>query len=201
MRSLTFFILLTATAATLFAQDENISQYTREVDGFGGPAVKYTRVYGNTAIMFGARGGWIFNHTLIIGGGIYGIVNTIRLAPDVIPTAGPLNIQLSCFGLEGEYVLQPDAFLHYNFYTFLGAGAIRFAKEIATMVDTTGHSEETDVAFLLEPAVNVEMNAASWCRIMVGVSYRLAVGVSQYGLRNKDFTGPAATLTLKLGSF
>ncbi len=55
--------------------------------------------------------------------------------------------------------------------------------------------------FVLEPAVNAELNVTTWFRLNAGVSYRFVTGVTQVGLDNGDFSGPTATLTFKFGTF
>jgi hypothetical protein len=46
--------------------------------GFGGPVIKYTQIKNEPAILVGGRGGWIINHTFVIGGGGYGLANQIE---------------------------------------------------------------------------------------------------------------------------
>ena len=77
----------------LFAQEETLlgsSEVTH--GGFGGPVIKYTQIKGEPAVLVGGRGGWIINHTFIIGGGGYGLVNDIKannpliILPGIIQT-------------------------------------------------------------------------------------------------------------------
>ena len=42
---------------------------------------------------------------------------------------------------------------------------------------------------------------ASFFRIGTGVSYRFVSGVDLNGLRDKDFSGPAAVVVFKFGKF
>jgi len=206
MRHFLLLILLTTCTMTLFAQDDNLSEYTRVIGGFGGPVVKYTRVYGQGAIMFGARGGWVINHSLIIGGAIYGIVSEVN-APTVVPPAdtitpaGPMSLQLSCFGLESEYVFHPDTWIHYGVYGFIGGGSIRYVRRLNPSGNRDTRVDDSDLALVFEPGANIEVNLNPWVRLMTGVSYRIVSGVSQIGLTNSDLRGFAVSLTLKLGNF
>jgi hypothetical protein len=63
------------------------------------------------------------------------------------------------------------------------------------------NSATADVVVVFEPAVNAELNVTSWFRLNAGVSYRVATGVNQEGLRNRDFSGLAAAVTFKFGGF
>ena len=42
--------------------------------GFGAPVVKFTEITGDPAVLVGGRGGWIVNHTFVLGAGGYGLV-------------------------------------------------------------------------------------------------------------------------------
>lgn len=197
MRRLMFFILSIAVQSALFAQEETLISSDHETGGFGGPVAKYARINGQSALMLGGRGGWIINHSFIIGGGAYGVATEVNAPASILPEQGRLDIDFSCFGLEMEYVFQSNSLIHASLYTLVGGGAVRFVRHRArdTQVD------ETDLAFVFEPAANVELNLTTWCRVMAGASYRITAGVTQLGLRNRDFTGPSASLTIKFGSF
>lgn len=41
--------------------------------GFGGPATAFTTIHGDFAILVGGRGGWIVNHSFVLGGAGYGL--------------------------------------------------------------------------------------------------------------------------------
>jgi hypothetical protein len=201
MRSFALFILFIAFGREVFAQQENLVEFEDQLSGFGGPVVKFTNINGQAAIMLGARGGWIFDHSFVIGGGIYTLVSEVDAPENILPAQGPLDIDFSYFGLEAEYVFQPGSLVHYNFYIFVGAGAVRFLKDVGSFSKNNTQVEETDLAFVLEPTADAELNVSEWCRVMAGVSYRITTGVTQVGLRNRDFTGLAASLTVKFGSF
>jgi len=201
MRSFTLFIILTALAGKLFAQQETLVEFEDTVGGFGGPVAKLTRVNGQSAIMLGARGGWIFDHSFVIGGGIYTLISEVDAQENILPAESPLDIDFSYFGLEAEYVFQNSSLVHYNFYMFIGAGAVRLLKDMGSFSKDNTQVEETDLVFVLEPAVNAELNVTEWCRVMIGVSYCITTGVTQVSLRNRDFTGLTASLTVKFGSF
>jgi hypothetical protein len=201
MRSFILFILFAAFTGAQFAQEETLIEFGDQAGGFGGPVAKFTSISSQGAIMLGARGGWIFDHSFVIGGGIYTLVSEVDAPDNILPTQGPLDIDFSYFGLEAEYVFQPSSLFHYSFYLFIGAGAIRFLKDAGSFSKNNTQVEETDWAFVLEPTANAELNVTDWCRVMAGVSYRIATGVTQVGLKNGDFTGLAASLTVKFGSF
>jgi hypothetical protein len=45
------------------------------------------------AMMAGGRGGWVINHSLIIGGGGYGITTEVNATEGANRRSGPLDLQ------------------------------------------------------------------------------------------------------------
>jgi hypothetical protein len=74
-------------------------------------------------------------------------------------------------------------------------------KDVGPVDRSNEQAGETDFLFVLEPAVNAELNVTSWFHLNAGASYRLVSGVSQEKLENSDFSGMTATLTFKFGKF
>ena len=112
MRPFTIFILLTMATGMLHAQEETLVNFDGETRGFGGPVAKITTINGQSAILLGGRGGWIFDHRFVIGGGIYTLVTEVDAAGDILPAQGPLDVDFSYLGLEMEYVFRPNALIH-----------------------------------------------------------------------------------------
>lgn len=98
MRIRTFVVMLIACAADLVAQEQTLLKSEGERGGFGGPVIKFTSVNGQAAILVGGRGGWIFDHSLAIGGGAYTVVNEIDAPKDALPLEGPLDIEFGYLG-------------------------------------------------------------------------------------------------------
>ena len=201
MRLLTLVIPLVALTTDLTAQEETLLNLAGEKGGFGAAVVKFTSVNGQGAIMVGGRGGWILNHSLVLGGGAYAVVNEINAAPEILPFEGPLDIEFGYLGFEVEYIFNPNSLTHYSLYAFIGGGATNFVKDVGPVWRSNEQVGETAFMFVLEPAANAEVNVTPWFRLNAGVSYRVVAGVSQVGLKDSDFTGLTATLTFKFGRF
>jgi hypothetical protein len=165
--------------------------------GFGGPVFKYTQIKGEPAVLIGGRGGWIINHTFVIGGGGYGLVNQIE-ADYMINDKHPF-INFGYGGLELEYIIQSDQVVHFSVYTLIGAGGITYKEDIWN--DWDDWSSASDEFFVFEPAINVEINITSFFRLNAGVTYRFISGVYYSDLQNSDLAGFSGALTLKFGSF
>jgi len=203
MRQLVFVIMLVAFAVGVAAQEEQtlFKGNFEKTGGFGGPVVKFTAINNQSAVMVGGRGGWIINHSLVLGGGGYGVASEVDAPAGVLPMKGPLDIEFGYGGFELEYIIHPRSLVHFSLYTLIGGGATNFVKDVGAVTDSNEQAGESDFVFVLEPAVNAELNVTTWFHLNAGVSYRLVTGVKQEGLENRDFSGIAATLTFKFGKF
>ncbi|UCB52820.1 MAG: hypothetical protein JSV10_01645 [Candidatus Zixiibacteriota bacterium] len=164
--------------------------------GFGAAVLKVCEIQGETGLFFGGRGGWVLNHTVVVGAGIYGLINRIK-AKGIGPAGRhELSVTLTC--LEFEYVVNSPKLIHYSFYAGIGGGNVEY-------IDVQRHFDydydATDAFFVAEPGANVILNVTTFFRLAVGASYRFVSGVEKEGLRNSDFDGPSANLTLKFGKF
>ncbi len=204
MRRLLFVIMLLAFATNIAAQEEEtLFKGDFEKGGFGGPVVKFTSIKNTNALMVGGRGGWIINHSLVLGGGGYGLVTEVDAPEGALSESeeGPLDIEFGYGGFEVEYIIHPRSLAHFSIYTLIGAGANNYVKDVGAVTESNQQVGETDFMFVLEPAVNAELNVTNWFRLNAGLSYRLVTGVSQDLLKNGDFSGMTATLTFKFGNF
>ncbi len=208
---LSILAIIIFTSACIFAQEETlIGNGEVAHGGFGGPVVKYTQIYGKPAVLVGGRGGWIINHSFIIGGGGYGLVNNIQSNN----TTWPLffndkpYINFGYGGLELEYIIQSDKLLHFSVITLIGAGGVSYRDNLwdddwdnDSDDDDDDWDSPSDEFFVLEPGANLELNIVSFFRINAGVSYRFISGANLDDLSNNDLAGLAASLTLKFGVF
>lgn len=173
--------------------------------GFGGPVVKYVQIKGESGVLVGGRGGWIINHSFVLGGGGYGLVNNIKAGiPPVIDIYGNTHdayINFGYGGVELEYIIQSDRVLHFSVYSLIGAGSISFRNEQWNDHHDGDWNTAEDAFFVFEPAVNAELNVVSFMRISAGLSYRVISGVELDNMSNSDFAGFSGTLTFKFGSF
>lgn len=172
--------------------------------GFGGPVVKYVQIKGEPGVLVGGRGGWIINHSLILGGGGYGLVNDIKSGNPPYYDGGNLYNTYLNFGYGGaelEYIFQSDELLHFSVYTLIGGGSISYRNRLFNEDNDGGWDSPKDDFFIVEPAINAELNVVSFMRIDAGLSYRFVAGVNYDNLKNSDFAGPSAILTFKFGNF
>jgi len=151
--------------------------------------------------MIGGRGGWVIGHSLILGGGGYGMVTEVDAPSTVMPQEGPLDIRFETFGFEMEYVFDPMSLTHMSFYTLIGGGAVHYFKDVGSFSSSNQQIGETGFMFLVEPAINAELNVIEWFRVGAGISYRFVTGDDHAGLNNDDFKTMSFSVTLKFGAF
>jgi hypothetical protein len=177
MREIALTILgLLATASLSAAQEETLLRSELESGGFGGPVVKFSDVGGEFAVFAGGRGGWIINHTFVLGGGGYGVANNLG----ELEFPFEREIEFGYGGLELEYINRSNNLVHFSIYTLIGAGGVTFLFG------------NTDTVFVLEPAINLMLNVTEFFRIGAGGGFRLS---------NDDLSAPFGALTFKFGSF
>lgn len=175
------------------AQEETLAGPGSSNGGFGGPVLKVTPINGKTGILLGGRGGWIINHTFIIGGGAYGLLTNI--AADAPGPGGEPYIDFSYGGVELEYVHQWDRLMHLSFGLLVGGGSLRCRQ-------SNGSNSGDGLSFFtMEPWVNGNLNVTDFFRVSVGVSYRWVTGANSPAASDGDLSGVTGILLLRFGSF
>jgi len=174
--------LLAVSSPALAQEESTLVSGEFHSGGFGAPVVKFSSAMDKFAVFAGARGGWIINHTFVLGGGGYGLANDIKLAGTVS------RIEFGYGGLELEYINSSDNLIHFTVYTLIGGGGI------STDIGDDG-------VFVLEPIVNAELNITTYFRINGGVGYRWVGGVDTPSLSSSDMSAVVGQLSLKFGAF
>jgi len=160
-----------------------------ESGGFFAPAARYTQVDGKWGLMFGGRGGWIINHSFILGAAGYRLSEN-NIKSDIADSSGAMRAySLSYGGLEMEYVVEPDDLVHIGFGALLGGGNAGFS------------GGESDSFFVIEPGLNIELNVSRHFRINLGAAWRLVSGIDTQNLSNEKINGPGISLAFKSGIF
>lgn len=188
--------LLLFVALPALAQEETLLKGKIESGGFGGPVVKFTEIKDEFGVFVGARGGWIINHTFVIGGGGYGLVNeTIEMGTSAAGV--PTFLTMGYAGLELEYIKDSDRLTHFSILALIGGGGVDELEKGAEHSD----SFNGDAFFVFEPAVNLELNVTTFFRLCLSGSFRFIAGANFRDVRSEDLHGPSAALTLKFGKF
>jgi hypothetical protein len=187
-------VCLTATPVTAVEGEETLFKAELEHTGFFAVVGKMCPVVGQTELMGGFRAGWIIDHTLAIGGGIY-FLTKAPLARE-IGSGGREDLDYRYMGLEFEYIHNSSKQTHLSLYTLVGCGVVSYERHVIYL-----DGSERDQFFIAEPGMNVIFNVARFFRIGIGGSYRFIGDVELRGLSNSDVDGFSANLTLKFGKF
>lgn len=201
MKKVLSLLLLSFIAIPALAQEETLVAGDLESGGFGGPVIKVGSFNGKTGILVGGRGGWIINHTFIIGLGGYGLTNRV-----LANSTGPLGeryMNLGYGGLELEYIPESNKLVHLSFMALIGAGGVTYRNN--DWEDWHWPDDDSryraDAFFIAEPQVNATLNITSWFRMSGGVSYRFVEGLESNISTNKDLSGLSGGLTFRFGKF
>jgi hypothetical protein len=204
-RIYTVALLCFLITGTMLAQEETLLGGGFESGGYGAPVMKFTSVKGDFAFMMGGYGGWLINHSFMIGGGGYGLVTTHRPDQTARSMFGIPEADRMEFGYGGgvlEFIFHPMSVVHSSVSLLVGAGEVSYTRQDEDGFDIwSGYTKQRDRVFVLEPSVNIELNVTTFFRVNAGGSYRYVSGVSMYGLKNKDLSGPSVNIALKFGAF
>lgn len=207
-----FTLFLLALTVTASAQDTHETLFASPVQhgGFGGVVTKMTAIQGEMGLMVGGYGGWLIDHRLMIGGGGYGLASSIRArgeAEEAYAMNGErLYVEFGYGGVMLEYILAPHRLVHVNVQALVGAGGVNYREDWYDdfLDDNADHHRHgrTEALFVVEPAVNVELNLTEWMRLSAGASYRFVNGIDELrGIEDKDLSGASGQLSLKFGAF
>ncbi|GJQ63314.1 MAG: hypothetical protein SCALA702_23670 [Melioribacteraceae bacterium] len=201
MKIALFLLILIFSSVTLLAQEQETLLKTDRVDhgGYGALAVKFSQINEKFGVLVGGYGGWLINHSLMVGAGGYGLANRIP-ADDEVQLQSPdkiLDIQFGYGGFMLEYIFDPNRLIHYNVKMLIGAGGAGYSlRDDFNATDT----KQTAV-FVMEIDANIEMNVTEYMRICLGAAYRHVGGNDLEGLADSDLAGPSGVVTFKFGSF
>jgi hypothetical protein len=152
---------------------------------FGAPVIKLSSLRGNAETFIGGRGGFVINHSLVLGAAYYGMVGTQGY---MLSTGDRRNLDFGYGGAELEYIWRPSQRLHASALLLLGAGGI--------------HSEGPgDHFFIAEPTIHVDLAVSPWLRLSAGGGYRIATSVDLEEVDNSDVGGAVGVFTFKFGQF
>ncbi|MFC1619184.1 hypothetical protein ACFL45_04485 [Candidatus Neomarinimicrobiota bacterium] len=189
-------VILMAASTLSFAQQQTLVSGHVDHGGFGGPAFALTQITGETGILTGGHGGWIIDHVVYLGGGGYGLINEIPFGQSESGEEQFLSFNYGGLVLGG--ILGSDRLIHLTAHAMLGTGTVGYRYHDLDFENIDGAS---DLIYVLEPTVNVEMNVMKFFRIGAGASYRYVLGVDSEGLTDEDLSGLSAMLILKFGKF
>ena len=166
---------------------------------FGAPVIKYTSISDQSALLAGGRFGWIINRSIVIGGGIYSLINQVK-ANSIDPVSGQeFMIDFNYGGLEFEYVLLSNSPVHASFDMLCAGGGLSMNVTDRNVPHTSYYGQDL---LVWEPGINLEANLVSWLHVDAGLSYRIISSFNSYNSVSKnDLQGLTGVITFKFGSY
>jgi hypothetical protein len=196
MKMKMFFVFLLLAVLPLYAQEETLlgdGEITH--GGYGGPEVKFTNINNQFGVLVGGRGGWIINHTIVLGGAGYGLANAVDAK-----VLGPDSAKYLAFGYGGfqiEWIIKSDKLIHFSVFSLIGGGGAGFRKDL----HNDNEEDRNDAFFVFEPGATVELNITNFMRASLGASYRYVNGIESASTSDKSLSGPSVSLLLRFGKF
>ncbi|UCD23591.1 MAG: hypothetical protein JSW51_11190 [Gemmatimonadota bacterium] len=181
-------IISISVSTTALGQEQTLVTGSVESGGMGAPVVKLTQVADEFSVMLGGRGGWIINHTFLIGAGGYGLANDVDM--DGIPPRR--DIEFGYGGLELEYINSSNSMIHFTVQGLIGGGGITTRMQ---------YIYESEAVFVMEGGANLMLNITPYFRIGIGGGYRWVTDVDIRILSSAAMSAPYFAMTFKFGKF
>jgi hypothetical protein len=205
----TLIFLLIIASHPVLAQEEtqHIFENNRPVEWslFLAPEAKYSSLYGIGTIYGGLKGALLFNHHYAFGISFGGfLTETVTYGPGSQGDTTGLNTVMMYGGFYLDYVTTFNAPVQISFPTVIGGGGVLLLEKmpknpISGIVDEK--LVEGGVYFVLEPAINLEVNLSRVVRIGIGGGYRFIINSDLERFSNKDLSAPSINFNIKFGIY
>ena len=138
-------------------------------NGYGGPAIKFSRVNHQFALMTGGRGAATINNRFTIGGGGYGIANSIDMPGSSEDTSR--FFKMGYGGIELGYILLPGKKVNIG-ASLLIAGGAAFWQNNPKRDEEKLFDDDFNIFPVLEPSLYSEVALNRFMWLHAGISYR-----------------------------
>jgi len=192
-------ILLLISVPASAQQKTLVSSDDLSLGGYFSPVVKFSSVHDDLGVFVGGRAGFILNHTFVIGVGGYGLASYVDAKQ-----RGPFGeryMEMGYGGLDLEYIVNPMELVHFSVSTLIGGGGVFFNDRRWDDDYWDNRDRNVDAFFIIEPAVNLDLNVTSFLRTSLGASYRMVSGLNSDVSTNADLSGASVMLSIRIGKF
>ena len=172
----------------------------RSNGGYGALSVAYSEIDNKDAIIVGARGGWIINHSLAIGLGGYGFANDINY-DNLFNDNRDYNLAGGYGGLFVEPIIGPKLPVHISIPILFGLGGVSYVEHHNNWDYWWSTDDKSDVYFVFEPAIELEFNVTRHFRLAATASYRFTSDIEMLYTDPDILEGLTAGLVFKFGKF
>ncbi len=172
----------------------------RSNGGYGALSIAYSEIDNKDAIIVGARGGWIINHSLAIGLGGYGFANDINY-DNLFNDNRDYNLAGGYGGLFVEPIIGPKLPVHISIPILFGLGGVSYVEHHNNWDYWWSTDDKSDVYFVFEPAIELEFNVTRHFRLAATASYRFTSDIEMLYTDPDILEGLTAGLVFKFGKF
>jgi hypothetical protein len=171
--------------------------------GYGGPEVKFSSILGEPAVLVGGQGGWIIDHRFVLGAAGYGVATQHDVPTETQIGGYPSTLEMGYGGVRGAYVFWPEKIVHFDIALLVGGGGlvVRTTDRVRTAQGDRFQVGRDDAFFIMEPALELEVNVTRFMRIAASGSYRYISGVEAPGLSYSKLSMPAGGVAFRFGKF
>jgi len=121
---------------------------------------------------------------------------------------GHPKVNYGYLGVLGEYTFKPKKLVHYGAQLLLAAGSTKdYEREKSSLFDNYGNISGPGF-YLIEPALNAELNLNAKTRLTLGLGYRYVTGldedhelIASTKVTNEDLSGINLILSVKFALY
>ncbi len=192
----------TETQKDVEPEMETLIKKGTTIGGFGAFSTKITELNGQAAVLTGGQLAVVLDHSLNIGLVGYGLATDVNA--NYIDTEGnDYFFEMGYGGLLVEPVLQPNKLVHLSFPVLLGAGwaGVSDKRFFNSRFNYDRDVVESDVFWVIEPGVNVEVNIWKIAKVGFGLGYRYIGDADFTNTKDANMSGLSGNITFKIGWF
>ncbi|MBN2213007.1 MAG: hypothetical protein JW723_02080 [Bacteroidales bacterium] len=172
---------------------------------FIAPEVRYSSLFNTGVVYGGVKGALLFDHHYAFGFSVGGfLTEALTEAPGTTGEIVGLNEVMIYGGFYFDYVTTFNSPVQISFPTLIGGGGILLLEKtepnpVSGIVDEK--LVEGGIYFVVEPAINMEINLTRVIRIGLGGGYRFIVNSDLERFTDKDLAAPFVNMNIKFGIY
>jgi hypothetical protein len=165
-------------------------------NGYGGPGIKFSRFNDQFAFMTGGRGTITINNRYTIGGGGYGIANSIYILASSEDTSRLFKMGYG--GIELGYIFLPGKKVNFG-ASLLIAGGAAFCQNKPKNNGEKLSVDDFNLFPVFESSFYGEISLNQFMRLHAGISYRYVHNTHLGYISNQNIRGFSFYLGLLFG--
>jgi hypothetical protein len=206
------FILMTFAASAIAQENQDGQKDNKDeiktifhhkkhsTGGYASLTAGYTQVNGKSGYCYGFNAACMIGHNVGIGIAGSGFSNDLFL--DHNSGSNYQSLQGGYGGFFIEPVIFPKFPVHVSFPIILGMGGVAHMNAYYwDNFDYEYYYEESDVFFLAEPGLDIELNLVKHLRLGIGAKYRFTTATHLEGYSANALNGFSINMSLKFGKF